>query len=711
MGSLSLYHAGSHRRHHLVSALCATLWVLAPVSAGYAQPNMDGFTFEVPEIPAELAAPSIPKFMAPGDRDPIPETSDQDITLSLEVFRSGEQDYKAGLMTSKGRDYWRSNSQTTWSFGPYKLKAKLYANGEQRHSNGRNAILAALGKWPQSRQHYLKVLESFAAAGTSYAARPPRQTYYAIIASEVRRVLEAARLAAQDVALLKSLLERQHAYILGNRKFFYGPVDERSPVTAQISFEGGKATIRERRTRVYFGQIDGQTDVTRTEVIKPNTFEVTPGVSDNKYSLPGTDRPPYTFVPNVMLELMDLAGCEADQLSIILAGFNERLDALTPRDASGFSFNEQQREWYSETTRPVLVRMFRESYRQAVYEAVRSAWSFSGQTMPRDMQLGAASDASQAIDWHPAYEDPAAPQFWVDATGVPIIRDGAQLRLPAGLDGRHLKLFITEAGGTAPTDLENLTSYKGFTSRTISKQLPPGVRHKLVTWLPYNWQERVDTPRSNGIQLGSFDLEVIEPVWIGYNTRPMQNDGAVYGERWEQIDIRLFAPAPGRVDPAEESYEFSKAPRMHLLHMLNSDGALEATLNLRYDRTISDPNSYDIDLGKQDVEIAIKISTDSTAPLPQVCPDPVFETPPELRLVQFWENKQDTPKDDAFLPADTIWPGHPYFVEAEFEEAPPADSYHVKVDEARSIRVTRTREDAALYRSELVTFAPRQAAP
>jgi hypothetical protein len=705
----------------MTAALGAALCMLAPVSEGLAQPDMENFPLEPIGVPPEFLAPKDPVFLAPkgpvvkfpnlGEKDPIPAPSDQDITLSLEVFRSGEKDTKAGLMTSKGRDYWRSDSQTTWSYGPYKLNAKLYANGEKRHSNGRNAILAALGQWQQSRQHYLQVLASFAAAGSSNIPTPPRQAYYAMIASEVRHVLEAARLAAQDVAFLKSLLERQRAYTLGNKKFFYGPVDERSPVTAQVTFDGGQSTIRERRTRVYFGQIDGQTDNTRNEVIKPNTFEVTPGDREDSYYLPGADRPPYRFVPNVTLELMDLAGCEADQLSIILAGFNKRLAALTPKDASGFSFNEQQREWYSETTRPVLVRMFRESYRQAVYEAVRYAWSFSGQTMPRDMQLGAASDASQAIDWHPAYQDPAAPQFWVDAIGVPIIRDGAQLRLPAGLDGRHLKLFIPEAGGTPPTDLETLTSYNGFTSRTISKQLTPGVRHTLMTWLPYNKQDRVDTPRSNGIRLGSFELQSIEPAWTGYYTNSMQKDAAIFGEHLEQIDNRLFAPAPGRVDPAEESGEFSKAPRMHLLHAVNSDGALDATLTIHYDRTITDPDSLDIDLGSQDVKIAIKVAAVSTAPLPQVCPDPVFETPPELRLVQFWENKQDTPKDDAFLPAETIWPGHPYFVEAAFEEAPPADSYHVKVDEARSIRVTRTRGDAALYRSELVTFAPRQPAP
>lgn len=687
----------------MVRALAAALFIGAPLSAACAQPNMNDFEFKPPVIEP---IPSMGRLMLPGDRDPIPDASAQDIALTLRVTRRGDKDRKSGLISANGQDYWRSNVETTWAYGPYDLEARLRANGKTQPSTGRAAILAALAHWQKSRDHYLKVLESYGAATLSGNDIPPRRPYYGKISADVRRVLETAKHAKQDVDFLASLLQRQRAYLLGTQR--YGPNDERSPLTAKVTFAGAKATERTQTTRTYFGKIDGQADDTAVRTVEANNFSVTPGVAAYEGFTPGVANA-YTFVPNITLEILDLAGCEADQLSIIVAGLDKRLAGLSLKETATFDFTPQEAGWHSETTLPVLTRMFRETYQQAVYEAVRYAWVFSGKAMPQDMQLGTASARAQDILWHPPYEDPRAPGLWVDASGAPIIRDGAALHLPPGLDGRHLRLLIAEAGGTPPTDLGYLTSYAGFTSRTIKKQLSPGVQHSLLTWRRSNFEDsRINLDEGDaGRRLGSFDLKALEPAWRGSYTGSMQRDSRLLGGNWNSpAHTRIFSAAGQAIDPAEVASDFSKAPRMHLLQGVNLEGTLEAKLWLRYTRDASRAESYDIDRGVQDVEIDIKVTSATGAPPLQVCPEPVFDKPPQLRLVQFWENDRDKPSDDAYLPAEKVWPGHPYFVEAKFEEAPQQDIYRVNVGGARAIRVTRTSGDAALYRSDIVTFAP-----
>lgn len=694
-------------RNALTGMLCFVSCVLANSSPANAQPDKNTAGFELPEI---SAIPDIGALMLPGDRDPVPESSPQDLEISLRVIRSGKLDKKSGLFGMKGQNYWRSNVQTNWTFGPYDLTARLYANGTPNQSNGRAAILAGLRNWQGGREHYLRVLESFRSAGGYGNEIPPRIAYYEKISQDVRRVLEAAKQAKQDVEFLLSLLQRQRAYHLGTMR--YGPADERSPVTADVVFQGGKATEHTQQTRTYFGKLDGQSDTTVERDVAPNSFEVTPGIRPMDVFTAG-EANPYTEVPNIALEIMDLAGCEADQLDIILLGLETRLADLTLKDPADLNLTAQEMEWYRGTTRPAITRLFRETFRQAVYEAVRYAWAFSGQPMPRDMQLGPATEPGQAIRWHTPFHDPQSANYWVDAFGVPIVRDGTALRLPADLNGRHMRLYVAETGGTPPTDLGYLTSYTGFNSRLIAKQLSNGVKHQLVTWGRMNFGDgRVNLKANEAGRLtGSLELANIEPYWVGPHTNSMQTDEVMTPKFWGKLNAtHIFSPAPATPDPAEVGYEFAKAPRMHLLHVANLDGALKATLNLRYIRDVSKPDSYDIDSGHQDVEIAITVKGISSEPPLQVCPEPIFEDPPQLRLVQFWENDREETRDDEFRLAQAVWPGHPYFVEAKFEEAPPQDIYRVKIDGARAIRVTRSKTDDALYRSDLIVFAPEESA-
>ena len=86
------------------------------------------------------------------------------------------------------------------------------------------------------------------------------------------------------------------------------------------------------------------------------------------------------------------------------------------------------------------------------------------------------------------------------------------------------------------------------------------------------------------------------------------------------------------------------------------------------------------------------------------CVEPVFETPPRLSIVNYWPHDLDTFEDDEYRLAEQIWPGYPYFVQADFKTAPPENAYRVKVDGERRIRITRSEEDPRIYRSDVITF-------
>lgn len=96
---------------------------------------------------------------------------------------------------------------------------------------------------------------------------------------------------------------------------------------------------------------------------------------------------------------------------------------------------------------------------------------------------------------------------------------------------------------------------------------------------------------------------------------------------------------------------------------------------------------------------------DAWLPPREACEDPDFDAPPQIRLVELYSSDPERSEDDEYRPVDTVQPGHPIFVEAVFESAPPDDSYRVRVDGERRIRVERTR-DPRIYRSRLLTLQP-----
>lgn len=698
---------GEARRYRRRRSKSAPLLLAGPVIAAFfvccaalAQPDMFTLEFEPPVIP-DLST----ELVLPGEDDPIPQASPQDIELTLRVERRGRAEKKTGLFSTGGQDYWQTEELTNWSHGPYRMTARLYAQGKAAQTQGRSAIIAYLERWQTHREHYLKVLDSHRRVQTYDGVKPLRAVYYGKISGEVRRIMEAAKNAKRDIDFLASLLKRQRSYQTGTEPL--GPIDPRAPVTADIRFAGAKATVKRTTARIYFGKFDGQNTSTENRQIAPNTFQLTPGEPDFGQLFDPNNPAPYSFIPNISVDVLDLAGCETDQLDIILMGFEKRLQALTPAPAEQFDFTAQELDWYSKTTSALMTRIFRETYRQAVYEAVRHAWALSGAAMPREMQLGRASADQELLNWHQGYQDPVDTDYYVDGGGVPLVRQGAPLRLPAQIDGRQMRIYIAETGGTAPTFIGQITSYPGFTHRSISRTTSPGVTHRMMTWSRANAQDGVYG--GGGRRISSADIDTIEPYWRRSYTKEMRSDFYTYDPVWNNLrTTRIFQRAPVAIDPAEDSSTFSSAPRMHVLQARNWEGPLRAQINVRYERNVPTPGTYDIDQGHQDVTIDLSLKPVSSAAPLQICPEPQFEEPPALRVVQLWENEADTTADDDYRPISDIWPGHPYFVEARFAEAPPDDIYRVRIDGGGSFRVTRSKSDSKLFRSEVISFAPEQ---
>ncbi len=694
---------------------CAALLLFqGGVAAAQNEPNVPAtpdFEFEMPDIP-EFEIPEVPEFdlMLPGDKDPIPDSSDADILLNLKVTRRGDADLKLDTFFYEGLQYWRTNEETHWTHGPYELEARLYANTDHSEVDGRQTILRFLRQWGEHRDHYLSILESYAQARTQSGVDPQRRAYYAKLDAEIRRIVEAARLLANDVAFLEALMERQRTYDLGTER--YGPIDERSPLTAQVSFAGGQVRQRFQGGRVYFGRFDGVQDQTVERTILASEFEIVPGIPELA-PIAGFDGPPpkFEFVPNVSVSVFDVSRCQTDQLEILILSLDKRFTDLTPKPVSAFDFDSQEADWYEETTRPILTRIFRETYRQAVYEAVRYAWAFSDAEMPADMQLGAREFDQQRYIWHSPYESPASKELWVDHNGVPIIKDGANLRLPTDLNGRHMRIYVAEAGGRSPADLWNLYTYKGFNRVSLQKTMSPGTEHDILTWEYQNSQEgraEYEIVRYGDRKINTFEISEIEPAWRGGGySHTMQTDAGMIGYNWDQPRTpRVFKQADLRDTSQGSLSDYSRAPKMHLLKSQTDSGTVSATLALRYSRDLSDPDTGNIDRGTQNVEIELEVKP-ASARLPDAyCPGPVLDEAPELRLVQMWATQTDGTFSTEFRPVNQMWPGHPYFIEAEFEEAPPEEAYRVEVSGRGTVLIKRTNKDDALFRSEMITFDP-----
>lgn len=78
---------------------------------------------------------------------------------------------------------------------------------------------------------------------------------------------------------------------------------------------------------------------------------------------------------------------------------------------------------------------------------------------------------------------------------------------------------------------------------------------------------------------------------------------------------------------------------------------------------------------------------------------------PELRVVQLWENDGGAEADPDFRAIEAVWPGHPYFIEAEFNSDQSDETYRVSIEGAGSVLLTQTDLDPSLFRSDVITFA------
>ena len=85
------------------------------------------------------------------------------------------------------------------------------------------------------------------------------------------------------------------------------------------------------------------------------------------------------------------------------------------------------------------------------------------------------------------------------------------------------------------------------------------------------------------------------------------------------------------------------------------------------------------------------------------CVDPSFPEPPEFRFVELIGNDPLTEEDDVYQEVTGIYLGYPFFIEANFDTAPPEVVYRVRVGEDQRVKIRRT-EDPKLFRSGIVVL-------
>ena len=94
-----------------------------------------------------------------------------------------------------------------------------------------------------------------------------------------------------------------------------------------------------------------------------------------------------------------------------------------------------------------------------------------------------------------------------------------------------------------------------------------------------------------------------------------------------------------------------------------------------------------------------------------LCEDPKFDKPPELRLVKWQSATPDENSDYHYLddgefePLAQLQYGHPFFIEAKFEEIPPDPVYAIKVDGLKKrVLIEPDPENPLLYRSDVLNL-------
>jgi hypothetical protein len=75
----------------------------------------------------------------------------------------------------------------------------------------------------------------------------------------------------------------------------------------------------------------------------------------------------------------------------------------------------------------------------------------------------------------------------------------------------------------------------------------------------------------------------------------------------------------------------------------------------------------------------------------------------EISVVEWRANVPDDPADDTYPKVPRAFPGHPYYIEAKFSQAPAADKFDISAQGGMRIEIKRTA-DPVIYRSEAITF-------
>ncbi len=78
---------------------------------------------------------------------------------------------------------------------------------------------------------------------------------------------------------------------------------------------------------------------------------------------------------------------------------------------------------------------------------------------------------------------------------------------------------------------------------------------------------------------------------------------------------------------------------------------------------------------------------------------------PLLQAVVWQGGDPDTPDDDIYEPVEAVFPGFPFFLEAQFDDPPGAERYEIETSTGAVVIVERTG-DPRVYRSEILTIQP-----
>ncbi len=443
----------------------------------------------------QVSALEIPEIIVP--ELPYPNSSSNDSTSESKLYHDieGFSDQELEILVRltvkrKGQESFtdtslRQSHRLHWDYGPAIATVRFPMKTEMGDTDRRNWIYSTLDNWVPNSDYYLDLLKRYERADMSKSYQPKaRKAYFSQISDEVTRLMEAAKSYESDVKFMRHIIDKQRWF--ASAQPYTGtvyasgaaPLVEIMPakVSAYKQYENSGTPAKQAGIIYRPSGIGGSN---AGDIEKVNDLGVMPlptfpqAMLGNEHATENSALAELTM--RVYLSYWNLSATEIERIQQLVANWDTVAQDLTPMSAGELFLNKAEREWYGNTTAPLIAEMHRNAYREALNEIIRHLWFYADEPVPADMYVP-SPDANT-----PSYTG----QGYVDANGVPLVQRNAPVSLPTIKEGMRVRIVFPTLGTAMPDDLNTFIDPYNYIRKELKTDADDGLRHQMVVQDPY----------------------------------------------------------------------------------------------------------------------------------------------------------------------------------------------------------------------------------